>query len=578
MSTTVPTRPGKYRCPQCSEHRHNKRDKSLSVSYADGELLFKCHHCGWAGKVGEDRGNRIDYTKPNYRPTQNPTEKLFQFFLDRDISRAVVKRNQIETTDVKMPQTGKTERAIAFPFFRQGKIVNVKYRTMEKLFRMETGAEIVFYGLDDVDNESVVIVEGEMDKLAVETAGILSCVSVPNGAGTNLNILANTPEFDSVKKFVIAGDTDEPGRKLEAELIRRLGAERCWRVEWPDDCKDANDVLLRHGHRILRNLIDSAKPVPIEGVFQIGELQDDLIRLFTYGRLKGADPGWTNVREIYKPRLGQWSVITGSPGSGKSSFVRALLVNLALTQGWLFAVFAPEDTPPVEYVSQLIEIYLGKPFDEGPTPRMTLDEMTEAAEWVGEHFVIVNPVDTERDFESILTLARAMVRRMGINGLVIDPWNEVEHVREPNVTETQYVEQQLVRVRAFTALNGIHTWIVAHPAKLRKEDGKYPVPTLYDIAGSAAWFNKPDFGLSIWRDKNDDTKPVEIHTQKVRSRWCGRLGKAELFYDRVTGRYGQYRDEIPGTARAAVSSSQVADRGWLPYKDSRDDDDMEPIG
>ncbi|HWN98695.1 MAG TPA: toprim domain-containing protein [Blastocatellia bacterium] len=538
---------GKQKCPQCSSSRtKNKNDKPLSVHYDNGELFFKCHHCGWKGKVeGSDRpsARAVAYTKPQYVPSPDtPNEKMINWFAQRGIPPHIVKRHQIEPREVVMPQTGKRTRTIAFPYYRDGQVVNVKYRTHDKLFRMEAGAELTFYGLDDIDAEFVVFVEGEMDKLSCETAGLTSCLSVPNGAGTNLDILAGVERLlEPVKKCILAGDNDLPGRQLQSELQRRLGPERCWRVEWPEGCKDANEVQMKHGSGVLRACIEQARPVPIEGAFGFDDLRQGLIDLYLFGRPSGVDPGWSALKPLYRPRPGQWTVITGAPGSGKSAFLRALLVNLALYSNLQFAVFPPEDSPPEEYFSHLLEVYLAKPFDKGHSPRMTQDEMLEAAQWVDKHFVILNPDDGERDFDSLLRLAKALVFRRGINGFVIDPWNEVEHTRAANMTETQYVETCLVKMRAFTQLHGLYNWIVAHPTKMAKEHGVYPAPTLYDIAGSAHWANKTDFGLSVYRDKTDDQAPVEIHVQKIRSRWCGQLGVALLHYDRVTGRYVDHR-------------------------------------
>jgi len=81
--------------------------------------------------------------------------------------------------------------------------------------------------------------------------------------------------------------------------------------------------------------------------------------------------------------------------------------------------------------------------------------------------------------------------------------------------------------------------VVAHPSKLlRGADGKRPVPTPYDIAGSAHWYNKADNIITVHRDQLEPRdQRVQIHVQKVRFKHMGRIGLAELMYDRVTGRY-----------------------------------------
>lgn len=543
--TDVPTHTGKHKCPKCSHLRTNKTDKSLSVHYDNGEKFFKCHHCEWKGKLDGGSPMVKNYRRPEFIP-DTPTEKLVNWFARRGIPKRVLERNKITPTE----RFGK--RVIAFPYYREEQLINVKYRTDDKQFSMEGECELVLYGMDDIDAEvPLIFVEGEIDKLSVETAGYTNCVSVPNGAGTNLDLLAAAERWlEPVTKFIWAGDNDEAGRRLESEAIRRLGPERCYRVQWPTDCKDANDVLLMHGSEILAEAIDQARPVPIEGAFEVYDLMPSLERLYQLGRPRGEHPGWDSMANYYRPRSGDWTVVTGSPGSGKTVFLAALMVNLARLSNWQFVVYPPENLPPEEYLSMLLEIFLGMPFNEGPNRRMTQSEMTEAAGWAQEHFILLNPTEDARSLGDLLALTRSYVYRRGINGLVIDPWNEIEHTMLPGQTETQYICESLIRIRSFTRLNGLHTWVVVHPTKLAKENGRYPVATLYDCSGSAHWFNKCDMGLSIYRDKSNDAEPVEVHIQKVRFRWSGQIGMVPLHYDKVTGRYYEVRPPLQAVGDA----------------------------
>ncbi len=534
----------KLRCPFCQSDRSNPSDKSLSINHDTGG--YTCHYpqCGSQGYAKDmNKPERHfqkpakKYVRPAYEPSvESPEEKFFKWFADRGIPAEVVKRNRIE------PRQFNGQRHIAFPFFRDGQVVNVQYRSHDKQFKMESGAELCLYGLDDIEEDTdLIFCEGQMDKLALETAGFTNCVSVPNGAGTNLDILAHDQNrLERVKRIIWAGDNDEAGKKLEREAIRRLGPERCARVEWPFGCKDANQVLVDHGIAKLVECVRDARPVPIEGAFEINDIRQDIIDLYENGRPKGVSPGWTNLAEFYRPRLGDWTVIIGIPSSGKSAFLAALLVNLALAHQWVFAVYPPENLPPQEYASVLMELYIGKPFDVGPTLRMTESERDTAMDWVHEHFVILNPLDDERHLDGLLSIGKSYVLRRGIQGFAIDPWNELEHLVPDGQTMTQYIGHSLIKIRNFARVNRLHCWITAHPKKLVKnKDGNYDVPTLYDTADSSHWYNKPDMGIAIHRDKTDDTKPVEIYIQKVRFRWCGKVGVSELYYDRVTGRYSE---------------------------------------
>jgi twinkle protein len=540
-------------CPQCSAGRKHKSDKCLSVNLGDG--VFRCHNCDWSGKAqatGQYRTTqhwerpKKNYQKPAYQVAQTePAQAMLDWFAKRGIPAEIVKRHQIEVREVWMPQSEQKERAIAFPYFRNGEVVNVKYRTVKKYFRMEGGAELCLYGLDDITGEDVIFVEGELDKLALEVAGFVSVVSVPNGAGTNLDCLASdSQKFDKARRFILAGDNDTPGKELEQALISRLGRDRCWQVSWPEDCKDANDVLLKHGKEMLMNCIRAARPMPIEGLFEVNDIRAQVFDLWERGTPQGADPGWDNLNALYKPRLGTWTAIISIPKSGKTAWMAALMVNLARAHGWRFAVFPAENLPAEEYVSMLAEIYLGLPFNRGYHQRMNEQQLGEALDWLQEHFVILSPDDSQRDLDSLLAIGKTYCLRRGIQGFVIDPFNELEISRPQGISETEYIGKCLIKIRRFAKTHNLHVWVIVHPTKLQKDrDGKYPVPTLYDANGSAHWRNKCDYGISIYRHFDDPDKPTEIHVQAVRWKGTGEIGTAELFYDKVTGRYSEQATE-----------------------------------
>jgi twinkle protein len=111
---------------------------------------------------------------------------------------------------------------------------------------------------------------------------------------------------------------------------------------------------------------------------------------------------------------------------------------------------------------------------------------------------------------------------------------------------TEYVSETLSQVIDLVREYNMHLWLVAHPAKMRKDkDGKYPIPTPHDIADSAHFWNKADNCITVWRDQVEGSKEVDIHVQKVRWKHIGRIGATRLVYDRLTG---QYREKPPTVA------------------------------
>lgn len=544
-------------CPECSHARAKSRVKCLSVNIEKG--LWCCHHCGWSGSLStgprlSQAQRRPQYARPS-RLLQIPlTEPMADWFHARGITDEVVQRNQIEPRRVYMPQIEEFLEAVAFPYFRNGELINLKYRSVsQKCFRLEPQCEIALYGLDDIESgEPLIWVEGEMDKLALEVAGFKNVVSVPNGApppeAKNYSALLKFLESDedkvrSVERHILAVDSDIPGQCLEAELARRLGVEKCARVRWPEGVKDANEILIKHGPLDLAWYIENAEPFPIKGAFDIENLRDEITRLYEQGYEHALSTGWHKVDELYKVRPGELTAVTGIPSSGKSNWLDALLVNLARLHNWSFAIFSPENLPLEQHMAAVAEKFLRKPFHDGPTPRMTREELEKAMQWAKERFTWIMPT-SEDDWtvEKILEIGAQICLRRGIRGLVIDPWNELESTRPAHMSETEFISQSLKRIRVFGRRHGIHVWIVIHPSKLyRNDEGEYPVPTLYDCAGSAHWRNKADNGIVVWRDLSGaDSAEVQIHVQKIRFRHVGRRGMVRLYYDPACATYRDY--------------------------------------
>jgi twinkle protein len=265
--------------------------------------------------------------------------------------------------------------------------------------------------------------------------------------------------------------------------------------------------------------------------------RETLEQLWDKGLPPGDKTGWPSLDKLYTVVPGQLTVVTGWPGSGKSEWVDALLVNLA-RQGWRLAYYSPENMPTELHISKLMEKFAGRPFGAGPTTRIERDAIGEIGDEIGERFRMLEPVEGSLSARDVLEAVKPwLMAHDGPKGLVIDPWNELEHWRPANLSETEYVSQTLSEVRQWARQHNCHVWIVAHPQKMRREDGVLPVPKPDMISGSQHWWNKADCCVTVFRDFQADTNDVEIYVQKVRFKHVGRIGKATLKYDRVTGRY-----------------------------------------
>lgn len=278
------------------------------------------------------------------------------------------------------------------------------------------------------------------------------------------------------------------------------------------------------------------------------KIREEVIELHRAGGLpKGASTGWPSIDRHYTVGLGQWTLITGTPNSGKSEWMDALMVNLAKNDKWRFFIYSPENWPLALHHAKILEKYLCKPFNPGPTPRMDEEDVDGGEAWMQGKFLFgkfdrPNIISVMEEAERYLVTASAALGADPVwkTGVVIDPWNQLEHYRPQGISETEYISQILSAVIDWVRRTQSHLWLIAHPAKMQKtKDGKLPVPTPHDVSGSAHFWNKADNCITIWRDQVEGTQDVDVHIQKVRFKHIGHIGQTTLKYDRVTGRYNQ---------------------------------------
>lgn len=528
-------------CPSCSPGRTKKYDKCLAVDHEKG--VWFCHHCGWHGGIGE---TQEDFTeakklqKPHFVESEITDDKVIDWFLKRGITKQTLSAFHIKSGSAWMHGNdgGGQTNTIQFPYYLDENVVNIKYRTGDKRFRQEKNAKKCLYNYDMAiksQSEYLIITEGEMDCMALYECGIQSVVSVPDGApppdaktyATKFDFLHGAePLFNKFKRVILAVDNDAPGQKLQEELCRRIGMDKCMRVMWPDGCKDANDVLVKLGIDDLRRCIDSAEFFPVDGVQTVRDLWSSVFSLHEAPEQPGAETGWVNAQGVYNVEPGQMTIVTGIPSHGKSTFIDALRVNLFKIHGWPSAAFSPENWPASTHLTTLIEMYAGKSFRQ-MTQEDVYAEMCSVMQ--GFYFIQPDKDDDMMTVDAILTRAKALVYREGIKVLVIDPWNEIEHNMPSGQREDQYISAQLSKIRRFARVNAVHVFLIAHPRQLEKnKDGAYPPPTAYDIAGGAMWRNKADNILCVFRP-DMKTGQTDVQVQKIRFRRNGKAGETMSF-------------------------------------------------
>jgi twinkle protein len=529
-ATQGPNGDYKTLCPRCSADRkpEHRREKCLSANPSKG--VFHCFNCDWKGGIDDGRSDWREATR-SYNPPVVITDTDIEadaitYFAGRGIGRDTLQRAGVVAA----------QGVIRFPYYLNGQHVNTKYRRLrEKKMKMDAGARLTWWNIDQVrDARHIVIVEGEIDLLTLLEVGIDHVISLPNGAQTGAMSFFPDIDWDEVDRVTLAGDMDEPGEKCMQECAARIGKEKCWRVRWPEI--DANKTLVEYGRQAVWDYFLLAQPIPIEGIEQPGdeEVRARVFAMYRDGLKPGLSTGYQHLDKGLTLVTNILDIWGGYPGSGKSELLDGIVVNAGVMHDWRTAMYSPENYPAEYHIEKLARKYVGKPFKEGKSDRMTEEELDDALDWLNEHVHFIRP--EQPTVEEVLKLAKIEKRRFGIHWLTLDPWNTMIHSLGGGESVTDYIGRQLSTVRQFLRQHDLRVSICAHPRKPMAGSGKI-VPGPYEAAGSHNFFAMADSMLAVGRHKNDISKPVEVHIQKVRHRHLGQEGVCTMWWKPATGRY-----------------------------------------
>ncbi len=439
---------------------------------------------------------------------------------------------------------------LAQPYVRKGKIYAYKIRPMKSGAQWWIGdAEKRgqhFFNEDalrnpDLTDKPLIITEGELDACIGIQLG-WRCVSVPNGANVKsiplgdersasaFSYIENAMEFlkrDNVQEIVLATDDDRPGRTLMEDLALRLGKERCRWVKYPDGCKDLNDVYLKHGQEGVDSLIKNSKWYPVSGIYKLEDLppipEAEVLRA-----------GMGSLDDHLGLREGDFSVITGIPSHGKSTFVNDLICRLVKKYEKKVAFASFEQPPQTDHKRALTRWFLNGDYE-------TSESIEKANRWINQNFIFICKEDEEdASVDWVLEKCRACAIRHDVDIIVIDPWNEVDHKRNGEQSSTDYIGDAIKKIKRFAKAYSVHMMVVAHPTKITAlNSGELPIPTLYQIEDTRHWYGKCDVGIVVHR--KDDLSLIRV----AKSRYhdiLGTTGQVPFRYSPITGRFDEAED------------------------------------
>ena len=541
----------KVKCPKC-QPPHNSKDFPLSLTITAHNVMWNCHHCSWSG--GEFlTGMSKTYQTKTYEKPKKPERVvrnnfLYSFMKNRGLTKSTIDELKIYVDNGSW---------IAFPYFDENsELINIKFRDKDKNFRQTANAKRIIYNYDNVyQSKEVIFVEGELDVLSLYEVGFKNVTSLPDGAGKEAKFNKDDARFKCLDncplqatKIIIFTDNDQAGRALHQELLHRFGKDKCWYVKTTEGCKDANEVLMKHGPMKLRELLESAIPYPVDGLYTVYDYYNQIQDLYEGNYVKPLEIGMGPLDQIYKILPSTFHCITGVPNHGKSVFLDQVLLNLAERHNWKFAVFSPEHSTSM-HIRRMLQMYKKKGFDDIAGPKMTKKELNDGLDFINKHFFFIETKDAVPNISYILDICASAVNKFGINGIVIDPYNEVSAKRQGNAREDEHIRDFISECKRFLRLYEATMWVVAHPTKLPKNnDGSYMAPSAYDISGSSHWSNMADCILTVHRDFDDNT--TKVITRKIREQdLYGKIGEVRFVYNNQTKSFEEpkndYWDDIP---------------------------------
>jgi twinkle protein len=554
-------------CPLCTPNRkpENQKKKDLELYWETG--LGFCHHCHERIQLHTFK-KKVEtrvYVKPTFKPKEVGS-KVVKWFEGRGISQRTLKIAKVTEGREWMPQTQKEENTIHFNYFLNGELINTKFRDGKKNFKLCKDAEKIFYGLDSIRTEKeCIIVEGEIDALSFIEAGVYNVVSVPNGFNAQGSISLDYLDgyldyFDNKDKIYLALDNDEAGINGKEEFIRRLGAERCYIVDFGTS-KDANDYLQSNTKEELKGLLSEAKLTPMENIVVLDNLSEELDDFWLNGFERGMTIGLPDFDKHFSLALKQYTLLTGVPQSGKSEFLDELLLRINLKYGHKIGYCSTENEPFTFHYDKLAQKLYGR------RPKGLVEIESEAVKQVKAH-ITENVYHVQFDkrywLQDVLAKFTELVRRKGVRSFVIDPFNKVK-LKDGSNDINKYTEEYHILLDEFVKKNDCHLFLVLHPNKMQLQEGSkqtHVMPTAYNMKGGGEHFDMSYNVLGV--NRIYESRLVHIKTLKVKFRHLGEINQDAFFsFNTINGRYEelQYQPNVDPTIEVPVKKLDYSN--WL---------------
>jgi twinkle protein len=426
-----------------------------------------------------------------------------------------------------------------------GKLIGQKTRTADKEFSWIGPAKkdppIYLSWLWPAKGRSITLTEGEIDCLSYWQAWDCKypCGSLPNGTGSvRKAILKHYEQLCSFDSIYLSFDNDEPGQKALELACQLLPVGKVKIIRLPEDCKDANECLLKHGPQALIRAYYDAQDFRPDGIREGRE--------FTKERLKkkrraGFKLPWPKLDEMWMGlRDGEVTTIAAGSGIGKSTIARHIAYHLRTEHKLKIGnIYLEEDNDTS--VSAYVALHQGVPLKNVlANPESISDEDWDAAlaavVWDGmlfyDHF---GSLESER----LLTMMRFMAAS-GCRFIVLDHISIVHSGTETN-DERKDIDILMTKLASFVKETGVGVIAVVH-LKRGKNYNEGDAISLTDMRGSASIEQLSFNVLGLERDQQDNDQKLFAQMRSLKCRITGETGEADRLKWNV--KRGQY--EVAG--------------------------------
>jgi hypothetical protein len=267
--------------------------------------------------------------------------------------------------------------------------------------------------------------------------------------------------------------------------------------------------------------------------------------------MKFLEEGWTEAESTYFPALdvfwkwkrGDLNILTGMGNAGKSTFLYHLCLIKSIKEGVKWCIFSPETYPARNFYIDLAEMYLGCDLSPNNLNRPSMDVIGRALDFIQDHFYYIYPSELSPTPQYLKERFLEMIIKKGVDGCIIDPYNQMDNYTDKGQREDQYISTFLSDLGRFIKQNDVFCVLVNHPRNLvkGKDEDDYPCPNEYNLAGGAMWNNKADNLLVYHRPFNlsNPMSPVcEFHSKKIkRQKEVGVKGMIQMEYDHRKRRF-----------------------------------------